>query len=413
MKKIALLLACTMMLAGCTELLDDSTESTTYTNQDLDGVYHGIMLSLRVEMNADDSFTVYLLEMKDCFESASEANEELLESEDESGVVIDTCVYEEIPLDDDDDVQITSVLSSQSGVPYISLELTSVNSVFTCDAGDEIPGDWVNDGEEDCAEGEDEAEDAEDDIVVVEGEEDLLSVYVAADGNGAMIYPEDQDFSENGFPCLTMNTTPQYSLMMEAAEMIMLSEEDGGEIVLEDSSTYPSNVIDLFAPLDESFSNSIIPSLVPECDGVTFSQSSLLFYVWASSLAEGNTDDSFSFYDFDVMDADTSLTNASNEALVYVQMNSGNDLNWAQVNLQLSVNDGAFMTCTTPQETTGTSCHLTDDGDNIWAFAETITLSEGSDDLCDGSSVCDIRIKIIDSMDGNTIYESTHVSVGN
>ena len=120
MKKIALLLACTMMLAGCTELLDDSTESTTYTNQDLDGVYHGIMLSLRVEMNADDSFTVYLLEMKDCFESASEANEELLESEDESGVVIDTCVYEEIPLDDDDDVQITSVLSSQSGVPYIS-----------------------------------------------------------------------------------------------------------------------------------------------------------------------------------------------------------------------------------------------------------------------------------------------------
>ncbi len=80
MKKIALLLACTMMLAGCTELLDDSTESTTYTNQDLDGVYHGIMLSLRVEMNADDSFTVYLLEMKDCFESASEANEELLES---------------------------------------------------------------------------------------------------------------------------------------------------------------------------------------------------------------------------------------------------------------------------------------------------------------------------------------------
>ena len=129
MKKIALLLACTMMLAGCTELLDESTESTTYTNQDLDGVYHGIMLSLRVEMNADDSFTVYLLEMKDCFESASEANEELLESEDESGVVIDTCVYEEIPLDDDDDVQITSVLSSQSGR---SIYLSRVNFCKFC-----------------------------------------------------------------------------------------------------------------------------------------------------------------------------------------------------------------------------------------------------------------------------------------
>ncbi len=413
MKKIALLLACTMMLAGCTELLDDSTESTTYTNQDLDGVYHGIMLSLRVEMNADDSFTVYLLEMWDCFDSAAEANEELLESEDESGVVIDTCVYEEIPLDDDDDIQITSVLSSQSGVPYLSLELTSVNSVFTCDAGDEIPGDWVNDGDEDCAEGEDEAEGAEDDIVVVEGEEDLLSVYVAADGNGAMIYPEDQDFSENGFPCLTMNTTPQYSLMMEATEMIMLFEEDGGEIVLEDSSTYPSNVIDLFAPFDESFSNSIIASIVPECDGVTFSQSSLLFYVWATSLAEGNTDGGFSLYGFDVSNSGSSPSSASNENLVYVQMNQGDDLNWAQVNLQLSVNEGAYMQCTTPQETIGNNCHLTDDGDNVWALGESITVSEGSDDLCDGSSSCDVRIKIIDSMNGNIIYESNSVLVSN
>ncbi|RPG79952.1 MAG: hypothetical protein CBC77_001510 [Euryarchaeota archaeon TMED117] len=413
MKKIALLLACTMMLAGCTELLDDSTESTTYTNQDLDGVYHGIMLSLRVEMNADDSFTVYLLEMWDCFDSAAEANEELLESEDESGVVIDTCVYEEIPLDDDDDIQITSVLSSQSGVPYLSLELTSVNSVFTCDAGDEIPGDWVNDGDEDCAEGEDEAEGAEDDIVVVEGEEDLLSIYVAADGNGAMIYPEDQDFSENGFPCLTMNTTPQYSLMMEATEMIMLFEEDGGEIVLEDSSTYPSNVIDLFAPFDESFSNSIIPSLVPECDGVTFSQSSLLFYVWATSLAEGNTDGGFSLYGFDVSNSGSSPSSASNENLVYVQMNQGDDLNWAQVNLQLSVNEGAYMQCTTPQETIGNNCHLTDNGDNVWALGESITVSEGSDDLCDGSSSCDVRIKIIDSMNGNIIYESNSVLVSN
>ena len=131
MKKIALLLACTMMLAGCTELLDDSTESTTYTNQDLDGVYHGIMLSLRVEMNADDSFTVYLLEMKDCFESASEANEELLESEDESGVVIDTCVYEEMPLEEEDDIQITSELSSRVRTSHTShVELASVESCF-------------------------------------------------------------------------------------------------------------------------------------------------------------------------------------------------------------------------------------------------------------------------------------------
>jgi hypothetical protein len=94
-------------------------------------------------------------------------------------------------------------------------------------------------------------------------------------------------------------------------------------------------------------------------------------------------------------------------------MSQGDDLNWAQVNLQLSVNEGAYMQCTTPQETIGNNCHLTDDGDNVWAFAETITVSEGSDDLCDGSSPCDVRIKIIDSMNGNIIYESNSVLVSN
>lgn len=413
MKKIAVILALTMMLAGCTELLDDSDESTTYSNQDLDGVYHGIMLSVRIEMNSDDSFTAYLLEMRDCFESADEANEELLESGNENVVAIDMCVYEEIPLVDSFEIQTTGVLSSQSGIPYISLEVTSTNSVFTCDAGDEIPGEWVNDGEEDCAEGEDEAVGAEDNIVVLEGEEESLSMYVAADGNGAMMYPSEESFSENGFPCLTMNKTPQYSLMMEAVELMMLYEEDGGEIDLEDFSTIPSSVIDLFAPFDESFSNSIISSLVPECDGVTFSQSSLLFYIWATSLAEGNTDPGLVLYDFDVSGASSSPSSASNEVLVEVVMNSGDDLNWAQVNLLLSVNDGAYMQCTTPGETSGTSCHLSDDGDQVWGLGETVTLSEGTDDLCDGSSTCLVQVKIINSMDGETLFESNQVQVGN
>ena len=412
MKKIAILLACTMMLAGCTELLDDSNEPTTYTNQDLEGVYYGLIFSLRVEMNVDDSYVIYLLEMKDCFDSVDEANEYLDEADDESGAVYDTCVYEEIPLEEEEDLQITSELSSQSDVPYIHLELATIESIFTCDAGDEIPGDWVNDGNADCAEGEDEEEGAEDNVTYSEEEEEF-SMYLAADGNGVLIYPEDNDFSENGFPCITMNKAPQYSIMVEAAEMLTEFDEDGGEIDIEDASTIPSDVIDLFASFDESFSESIIQSLAPECNGVSFSQASLIFYIWASSLAEGNTDASFSMYDFDVSDAGTSLSSASNESLVYIEFNQGDDLNWAQVNLQLSVNDGAYMQCTNPQKTAGTSCHLTDDGDNIWAFAETLTISEGSDDLCDGSSVCDIRIKIIDSMNGNIIYESTFVSVGN
>ena len=411
MKKIAIILAFTMMLAGCTELLDDSNEPTSYTNQDLEGMYYGLLFSMRVEMSVDDSYVIYLLEMKDCFESIDEANEYLDEADDESGVVYDTCVYEEIPLEEQEDLQITSELSSESNVPYIHLELASIESTFTCDAGDEIQGDWVGDGEADCAEGEDEEEGAEDNITSSEEEE--FSMYLAADGNGVLIYPEDNEISENGFPCVTMNKAPQYPLMVEATEMLMEFEEDGGEIDVEDSSTLPSDVIDLFASFDESFSESVIQSLAPECNDVSFSQASLIFYIWATSLAEGNTDASFSFYDFDVMDAGTSLSSASNESLVYVQLSSGDDLNWAQVNLQLSVNAGAYMQCTNPTEAIGNNCHLTDDGDNRWSFAETITLSEGSDDLCDGSSVCEVRVKIIDSMNGNIIYESNSVLAGN
>ena len=39
MKKIAILLTLCMMLAGCTELAGDSTESGELTNQDLEGIY--------------------------------------------------------------------------------------------------------------------------------------------------------------------------------------------------------------------------------------------------------------------------------------------------------------------------------------------------------------------------------------
>ena len=68
--------------------------------------------------------------MKDCFESVDGANEYLEEANDESGVVYDTCVYEEIPLEEEDDLQITSELSSESNVPYIHLELASLESYF-------------------------------------------------------------------------------------------------------------------------------------------------------------------------------------------------------------------------------------------------------------------------------------------
>ena len=86
MKKIAILLACTMMLAGCTELLGESNESTTYTNQDLDGMYYSLSENWRVEMNEDDTYELYYLELRECFDSNLEAEEFFTESGDETAV---------------------------------------------------------------------------------------------------------------------------------------------------------------------------------------------------------------------------------------------------------------------------------------------------------------------------------------
>ena len=416
MKKIAILLACTMMLAGCTELLDDSAEATTYTNQDLDGVYYGVMLNLRVEMNADDSFTIFFLEMEDCYESSEEAEEYVQDSEqDASGslIILDSCVYEELPANEEEDVEMTSILSEQSGVPYIHLNVTGVNAVFVCDSGDVIDSSWVNDGEEDCAGGEDETEGAENNITS-NGVENLLNLYIAADGNGAVVYNE-AIYSELGaMTCLLLSDEPHMDLMQEATVLMIAYEEEGGEIDVDDPTTLPSSVTDLFSSLDASLSNSIVGTLAPGCGDSTFADTTLTFWLWATSLAEGNADQGLSLYDFEVSATGSDLSSDSNETMAYVTMNQGNDFNWAKVNLQLSVNGGAYMQCTNPQDTIGNSCHLSnDDGDTVWTVGESVTLSEGFDDLCDGSSVCDIQVKIIDSMNGNTIYESNYVSVGN
>ena len=48
----------------------------------------------------------------------------------------------------------------------------------------------------------------------------------------------------------------------------------------------------------------------------------------------------------------------------------------------MSVDGGAYLECTNPDQATGTGCAVSDNDDEKWAFAEQVTISEGSDDLC-------------------------------
>ena len=111
MRKIAIILVLTMMLAGCTELTGDSTESTEYTNQDLEGLYVSAGFGFQVDMNPDDTYVVYLLQLEDCYDTEEEANSAMEElttdgdlvdmyGPDATLLMSDNCIFVQEPLEE-------------------------------------------------------------------------------------------------------------------------------------------------------------------------------------------------------------------------------------------------------------------------------------------------------------------------
>ena len=116
----------------------------------------------------------------------------------------------------------------------------------------------------------------------------------------------------------------------------------------------------------------------------------------------------YSMYDFGVTDAAGTPTTAGGEDLVYVAMEAGEDLSWATVIVQMSAG-GSYTECTNPDQTANTGCAVSDNGDGKWAFGEEITVSEGSDSICD--TACSVQVKVLDRASNKLIYESTVVNV--
>ena len=418
MKKIAILLTLCMMLAGCTELAGDSTESGELTNQDLEGIYMAAGFGLYVDMNADDTYVVYTLEIEDCYDTAGEANSAMAELNDDeyfeddygsdaTTMVANNCLYIQEPVEDEDGTSFNFSLSSHAGTPYIEMIVTedSYEGYFVCDDGEEIPADWVNDGEDDCSGGEDEAEDAADSL---ESETMEVRVYVAADGYGTLVYPEGV-VDEDAY-CMSMGPSEGMFAFYQAMNaMENLSDEELENFDAEDFSTYPTILTDMFTVFDQNYEASAAASLTSADCGNLESMLMSWLYLWAGSLAEGNTDGDFSMYDFYVYDAPGTPTSTTGEDLVYVSMDAGDDLSWASVIVQASVDGGVFTECTNPDHSVGSGCALSDNDDGKWAFGEEITISEGFDDLCSGP--CEMSVKVIDRASNKLIYESNSVYV--
>jgi len=413
MKKIAILLALSMMLAGCTELeeLVDDLDAT-YTTQDLDGIYHGMMLSMRVDMHTGDTYDLYVMQIMYCQETANEAQTDVVDMNDDLDasstttyvVVDDVCVAEETHVDADDELSYIGTLDSSSNVPTLSIILSESTGYFVCDDGSEYDAELVNDGYDDCSNGEDEAVGAEDNIQT--STETVANAYLAADGYGMLVLV-DEGMEDGASICLALSPTGMYDLTVEAVELLEAAEDEGVEIDLEDESTIPVDVAALFAVHEIAFALSPISTIAEGCEGQTFLYSALLAYIWATSLAgpEDNGGGDLQFYTFSVNDAAGTPTSASGEALVYVSMDQGDDLNWASVIVQMSVDGGAYLECTNPDQATDTGCAVSDNDDGKWAFAEEVTISEGSDDLCSGP--CDVKVKILDRGNQKLIYESS------
>ena len=406
------------MLAGCTDLAEDSTDSGVLTAQDLDGLYMSVMFGLEVEMNSDDTFVISELDLYDCFETKADADagvaealdDEYFEEEYGDATVFesDNCVYIKNPLGDDDmSTTFTTTLITQAAVPYIEMVVTSSEGEFTCDDGETIPGDWVNDGEEDCDGGEDEDEDAADSLDSSESME-IATVYLAADGHGSLVYAEGVMEEDSTF-CLPLGPSSVMPIFYQAGDVLDdLSDEEMEELEWDDESTYPTQLSDLISTVNQNYADSSIPGLTDSLCGGFTSMMATWFGLFGN-LATENTDGGLSLYNFDAYDASTETpTSEAVEDLVYLQIVQVDDLSFYSFGILISFYVVASQLCTNPGQATDTLCAISDNDDGMFALGEDITISEGTDDLCSGS--CEIEITVIENNEGKVLYQG-YVSV--
>ena len=131
-----------------------------------------------------------------------------------------------------------------------------------------------------------------------------------------------------------------------------------------------------------------------------------VLYVWASSLAGDSTGDTLDTYVWSAVDASPGDTNSSKNDLIRVQMDGGQELNWGVVEITITVNGATPQSCGgKATDVDGAGCYFTKyqgSGDtDEWSTGEGITISEGTDDICDGSVACNVAVSIVKKGAGN------------
>ena len=132
-----------------------------------------------------------------------------------------------------------------------------------------------------------------------------------------------------------------------------------------------------------------------------------VLYVWASSLAEGNTDGNLALYAMSGKDAQGTPGTGTADNLIMLTMDQGGDINWAAVSVKLSIDGAAPVTCDNPGVDGTSVCSLVEFGDTddqVWSVGDGVTVVENGQDLCGtGSTSCSIDVTITDTREGKVI----------
>jgi flagellin-like protein len=135
-----------------------------------------------------------------------------------------------------------------------------------------------------------------------------------------------------------------------------------------------------------------------------------VLYVWASDLANSNQQDSPDLYQYRASNHNDNPGAGTADALMVLEfMQAPADLNWANIDVQITGDDGVPHTCKTDGST---DCTITQYGsdDTFWEKSEVLHLSENGEDLCGGGQ-CTFDMKISDTRSGTTLTGTTTVIV--
>ena len=120
----------------------------------------------------------------------------------------------------------------------------------------------------------------------------------------------------------------------------------------------------------------------------------------------------YQFTGKDVTSESGELSSETDDELVRMTMDRGDDIQWSRLSIRIEVNGEAPRTCANPgQDSANNDCVIVDNGadttDQDFAAGDSFTIQEDGQDICSGEGQCEVVVTIVESVLGETIDTTT------